>query len=57
MRRIKSHPAYTEAPCVDTRANLSDGPETRHYRARYLQKDNPTADYSDVLVVTVPGRA
>ena len=37
-------------------ANLTDGPETRHYRARYLQKDTPTEDYSDVLVVTVPGR-
>lgn len=22
----------------------TDDPETRHYRARYLQKDNPTAD-------------
>jgi hypothetical protein len=42
---------------VDTRANLTDGPETRRYRARYLHKDNVTADYSDVLVVTVPGRA
>jgi len=50
----------TEAPYVDTRANLAvvgDGPETRRYRARYLQKDTVTADYSDVLVVTVPGRA
>ena len=47
----------TEAPYVDTRANLSDGPETRHYRARYLQKDTLAADFSDVLVVTVPGMA
>lgn len=46
----------TEAPYVDTRANLTDGPETRHYPARYLQKDNPTADHFDVLVVTVPGK-
>ena len=47
----------TEAPYVDNRASLSDGPETRRYRARYLQKDNPTADNSDMLVVTVPGKA
>ena len=47
----------TEAPYVDNRASLTDAPETRRYRARYLQKDNPTADYSDVLVVTVPGKA
>ena len=47
----------TEAPYVDTRASLGEGPETRHYRARYLKKDTLAADYSDVLVVTVPGRA
>ena len=47
----------TEAPYVDTRASLTDGPETRHYRARYLKKDTLAADFSDVLVVTVPGKA
>lgn len=47
----------TEAPHEGTRANLTDDPETRRYRTRYLQKDNPTADYSDVLVVTAPGKA
>jgi hypothetical protein len=47
----------TETPYLDNRANLSAAPETRHYRARYLQKDTVTAEYSDVLVVTVPGAA
>ena len=47
----------TESPYVDTRASVTDGPETRRYRGRYLLKDNPAADYSDVLLVTVPGRA
>lgn len=47
----------TDAPYVDTRPNLGEGPETRRYRARHLDKDCPTGEYSDVLVVTVPARA
>ncbi len=47
----------TEAPYIDTRANVGTGPETRRYRARYLQKDTPVGEYSDVLVVTVPASA
>lgn len=29
----------TESPYVDTRANLTTGPETRYYVAQFLQKD------------------
>lgn len=42
---------------VDTRANLTAGPETRYYVAQYLQKDAVVGEISDVLVVTVPGKA
>jgi hypothetical protein len=45
----------TEAPYIDNRANLTSAPETRQYRARYLQKDLCVGEFSDVLVVTVPG--
>ncbi len=45
----------TQAPYIDTRPSLAEAPETRRYRARYLHNDTVTADYSDVLVVTVPG--
>ena len=47
----------TEEPYVDTRANLSPGPETRYYRAQFLNKDQPVGQFSDLLVVTVPGNA
>ena len=47
----------TEEPYVDTRANLSAGPETRYYRAQFLNKDQAVGQFSDVLVVTVPGSA
>lgn len=47
----------TESPYVDTRPNLTSGPETRHYVAQYLQKDTLVAELSDELVVTVPGKA
>ena len=47
----------TESPYVDTRANLTGGPETRYYVAQFLQKDAVVGEISDVLVVTVPGKA
>jgi hypothetical protein len=45
----------TEAPYVDTRANLSPAPETRYYVAQFLRRDTLVGQLSDVLVVTVPG--
>jgi hypothetical protein len=45
----------TESPYVDTRANLAAAPETRYYQAQFLQKDALVGQWSDVLVVTVPG--
>src|SRR5665647_3405760 len=37
----------TEAPYLDNRASLlSAAPETRHYRARYLQKDLCVGEFS-----------
>ena len=45
----------TESPYVDTRANLTAAPETRYYQAQFLQKDTLIGQWSDVLVVTVPG--
>jgi hypothetical protein len=47
----------TEEPYVDTRANLTAGPETRYYRAQFLNKDQAVGQFSDLLVVTVPGGA
>ncbi len=49
-------PEQREQRSRDALASLTDDPETRHYRVRYLNKDTPTADYSDLLVVTVPGK-
>jgi len=46
----------TQAPYVDNRPSLTDAPETRRYRARFLKVDAPTGEFSDVLVVTVPGK-
>lgn len=44
------------SPFMDERANLVAGePETREYRAIYLDGDQPAGKPSDVLVVTVPG--
>jgi hypothetical protein len=47
----------TEAPYVDTRANLTPGPETRYYVGQFLVRDALVGQLSDVLVVTVPGVA
>ena len=43
----------TEAPYVDTRANLGPGPETRQYQAQYLDGHDLVGPLSDVLLVTV----
>ena len=45
----------TESPYVDTRPNLSAGPETRQYQAQYLTGDEPIGNLSDGLTVTAPG--
>ena len=45
----------TEPPYVDTRPNLAPGPETRYYRAQYILNDDPIGEWSEILVVTVPG--
>ncbi len=47
----------TEAPYMDTRANLSPAPETRYYVAQFLRRDTLVGQLSGVLVVTVPGAA
>jgi hypothetical protein len=47
----------TDAPYVDTRANLTPGPETRYYVGQFLVRDTLVGQLSDVLVVTVPGGA
>jgi len=44
----------TESPYVDNRANLAAGPETREYRAQYLEGDDPIGLLSDILSVTAP---
>ncbi|MEK6261835.1 MAG: hypothetical protein AABP62_24820 [Planctomycetota bacterium] len=45
----------TSSPYVDTRPNLTAGPETRQYRAIYLDRDNLVGEYSNTITVTVPG--
>lgn len=45
----------SEPEYKDTRTNLTAGPETRQYRARYVLNDAPIGNWSDVIVVTVPG--
>ena len=43
------------SPCVDARPNLvSDEPETREYRALYLDNDQTVGQASDTVVVTAP---
>ncbi len=42
--------AYNYSPYIDTRPPLTPGrPETREYRLRYLQRDQPLGDYSDTI--------
>ena len=48
---------FGDVPYVDTRANLSPGPETRYYVAKFLGRDTLVGELSDILVVTVPGVA
>jgi len=45
-----------QSPYLDSRPPLAEGqPETRRYRLRYIQDDQPVGDYSAVLsVTTVP---
>jgi hypothetical protein len=45
----------TASPYVDTRPNLTSGPETRLYQARYLVGDEPVGLLSDLAMTTVPG--
>ena len=40
------------SPFVDTRANLTNKPETRYYRMRYILKEIPTGMFSDTITVT-----
>ena len=41
------------SPYTDTRPPLVPGqPEVRRYRLRYLDRDTPTGEYSNVLVIT-----
>jgi hypothetical protein len=43
------------SPYVDTSPSLdSNKPETREYRAQYLDGDDPVGPLSDILPVTVP---
>jgi hypothetical protein len=42
---------------VDTRTNLTPGPETRYYVGQLLVRDTLVGKLSDVLVATVPGVA
>lgn len=43
----------TVSPYVDNRDPLvANAPEVRRYRLRYIKKDVPTGDYSDVMTVT-----
>ena len=43
----------TSTPWNDNRANKTAGmPEQRQYRLRYLKKDQPVGDYSDIYSVT-----
>ena len=43
------------SPYVNNRASLDpDKPETRQYRAQYLDGDDPVGPLSDILPVTVP---
>lgn len=45
------------SPLVDTRPNLNPGvPELRYYQAQFVEKDQPTGEFSDILVVTVTPR-
>jgi hypothetical protein len=39
---------------VDNCPNLAAGPETREYRAQYLEGDDPIGLLSDILTVTAP---
>jgi len=45
----------TVSPYVDTRPNLTDGPESREYIAQFLDNDDIVGEVSDTLKVTVPG--
>lgn len=45
------------SPLVDQRPNLTAGqPETREYRAVYLENDQPVGRPSAILIVTVPAQ-
>lgn len=43
----------TEAPYLDTRANLTDGPERREYRAYFMLHDQIVGMVSAVFTITV----
>ena len=47
--------ADTEAPYVDTRANLGPGAETREYQAIFLDGDDEVGVMSDIARIAVPG--
>ena len=44
---------HNYSPYVDTRPPLTPGSsETREYRLRYLDHDDPVGDYSDIISAT-----
>ena len=41
----------THSPFEDTRANVTEGAETRYYRLRYFKNDEAVGLYSDIVKV------